>query len=106
LTADTYAYGGKTHEIYPKLKEILSKLPSVKKVVVVGQLHRDRQPREAFPKREEQGGKEWVSYNEVKKRGQGAEKEIRFHQSNAMDPQWGELFSLFSFLLNGIELTG
>jgi len=67
----------------------LSKLPSVRKVVVVGQLYRDRQPREPFPSSGKSEGVEWLSYNEVKKRGQGAEKEIMFHPSNAMDPQWG-----------------
>ncbi|GAA5890294.1 hypothetical protein JCM16303_005322 [Sporobolomyces ruberrimus] len=87
LTADTYAYGGKTHQIYPKLQEILAKLPSVKHVVVVGQLHRDREPRVAFPKNRG-NEKEWLSYNEVKKRGEGAEKEIKFHACDAMDPQW------------------
>ncbi|GAA5830166.1 hypothetical protein JCM3766R1_002806 [Sporobolomyces carnicolor] len=88
LTADTYAYGGKKHEIYPKLNEILAKLPSVKQVVVVGQLHRDREPRVPFPSKEKRRGKEWLTYNEVKRRGEGADKEIKFHRCNAMDPQW------------------
>ncbi|GAA5911690.1 uncharacterized protein JCM6883_002448 [Sporobolomyces salmoneus] len=88
LTADAYAYGGKTHEIYPKLNEILAKLPSVKHVVVVGQLCRDREPRVPFPTKDKRGGKEWLSYNEVRKRGEGAPKEIKFHKSNAMDPCW------------------
>ncbi|GAA5933062.1 uncharacterized protein JCM15063_002283 [Sporobolomyces koalae] len=91
LTADSYAYGGKTHKIYPKLEEILAKLPSVKHVVVVGQLYRDREPREPFPTAASSSAsdaKEWISYNEVKKRGQGAPAEIEFHRCNAMDPQW------------------
>ncbi|GAA6012088.1 hypothetical protein JCM11491_001746 [Sporobolomyces phaffii] len=87
LTADAYAYAGKTHEIYPKLQEILAKLPTVKHVVVVGQLDRDREPRVEFPASRPRG-QEWLSYNEVKKRGQGAEKEIKFERVDAMSPQW------------------
>ncbi|GAA5951770.1 hypothetical protein JCM3765_003113 [Sporobolomyces pararoseus] len=86
LTADSYAYGGKTHQIYPKLNEILSKLPTVQHVVVVGQLYKDREPRVEFPSSSQ--GKEWLSYNQVKESGQGAEKEIKFERVDAMHPQW------------------
>ncbi|GAA6064069.1 hypothetical protein JCM10212_001475 [Sporobolomyces blumeae] len=88
LTADSYAYAGKKHVLYPKLDEILSKLPTVKHVVVVGQLYRDREPKEPFPAEKDRQGKRWYTYNDVKARGQGAEKEIKFHRGSAMDPQW------------------
>ncbi|GAA5885249.1 hypothetical protein JCM6882_009538 [Rhodosporidiobolus microsporus] len=86
LTADFYRYNGKPHPIYPKLNDILEKLPSVKNVVVVGQLHKDREPREPFPK--DKKGRQWWSWNQVVKEGQSAPKEIQFHRGSAMDPVW------------------
>ncbi|GAA5822908.1 hypothetical protein JCM11251_004419 [Rhodosporidiobolus azoricus] len=86
LTADSYRYNGKVLPIYPKLMEILAKLPTVRNVVVVGQLHKDREPREPFPA--DKLGREWHSWNQVVKEGQSAPKEIQFHRGSAMDPVW------------------
>lgn len=88
LSADTYRYNGKTVPIYPKLQEILAKLPSVKNVVVVGQLYTDREPREQFP--QAQGGQKWWTWNEMVKQGADAPKEIKFERIDAMSPVWGE----------------
>ncbi|BGP13788.1 hypothetical protein JCM10213_006380 [Rhodosporidiobolus nylandii] len=86
LTADFYRYNGKEFPIYPKLNEILARLPSVRQVVVVGQLQKDREPKEPFPK--EKKGREWFSWPDVVKLGQGAPKDIPFHRGSAMDPVW------------------
>ncbi|GAA5984693.1 hypothetical protein JCM11641_004565, partial [Rhodosporidiobolus odoratus] len=88
LTANAYRYNGKEHLVYPKLLQILEKLPTVKQVVVVGQLEKNRDPKEPFPRTEERAGKEWVTWNEMVKMGEGAAEEIRFHRGNAMDPLW------------------
>ncbi|GAA6029222.1 hypothetical protein JCM8097_003575 [Rhodosporidiobolus ruineniae] len=86
LTSDQYRYNGKSHPVFPKLLEILDKLPTVKNVVVVGQLSKDREPQVAFPK--EKQGRDWWSWKEVVEQGQNAPKEIKFHRGSAMDPQW------------------
>lgn len=88
LSADTYRYNGKTIPIFPKLREILAKLPSVKNVVVVGQLHADREPREPFPAPEH--GQKWWTWNEMVKQGEGAPAEIDFVRVDAMSPVWSE----------------
>ncbi|GAA5963040.1 hypothetical protein JCM21900_002319 [Sporobolomyces salmonicolor] len=88
LTADSYRYAGKTHAIYPKLQQVLARLPSVKHVIVVGHLHHDREPREKFPVKKEREGRTWLSWNEAVRRGEGAPQEIRFHRGSAMEAQW------------------
>ncbi|GAA5848329.1 hypothetical protein JCM8547_004479 [Rhodosporidiobolus lusitaniae] len=86
LSADSYRYNGKQLPIYPKLVEILEKLPSVKNVVVVGQLNKDREPREAFP--QDRKGREWWTWNQTVEMGKAAPTEISFHRGSAMDPVW------------------
>ncbi|GAA6004627.1 hypothetical protein JCM10207_000960 [Rhodosporidiobolus poonsookiae] len=87
LSADFYKYNGKEFPIYPKLQEILARLPSVENVVIVGQLQKDREPKAAFPQ-DPQAGRKWWSWNQVVQQGQSAPKEIEFHRGSAMDPVW------------------
>lgn len=86
LSADTYRYNGKTVPIFPKLQDILAKLPSVKNVIVVGQLYSDREPREKFPA--PQHSQKWWTWNEMVKQGAGAPAEINFERVDAMTPVW------------------
>ncbi|BGP45936.1 hypothetical protein JCM10450v2_001771 [Rhodotorula kratochvilovae] len=86
LTADFYRYNGKQQAIFPKLVEILAKLPSVKHVVVAGQLSRDREPRVQFAN--EKDGRKWCSWNEMVRQGEGAPREIQFERVDAMSPVW------------------
>ncbi|GAA6004623.1 hypothetical protein JCM10207_000959 [Rhodosporidiobolus poonsookiae] len=87
LSADFYKYNGKEFPIYPKLQEILARLPSVENVVIVGQLQKDREPKAAFPQ-DPRAGRKWWSWNQVVEQGQGAPKEIEFHRGSAMNPVW------------------
>lgn len=98
LSADTYRYNGKTVPIFPKLQEILAKLPSVKNVIVVGQLYSDREPREKFPA--PQHSQKWWTWNEMVKQGAGAPAEIKFERVDAMTPVWSESPSLPSSFLS------
>ncbi|BGP29974.1 hypothetical protein JCM10296v2_001726 [Rhodotorula toruloides] len=86
LTADFYKYNGKNFPVYPKLEEILAKLPSVKNVVVVGQLSHDREPQVEYPA--DKQGKTWMWWNEMVRLGKGAPAEIQFERVSAMDPVW------------------
>ncbi|GJN88645.1 hypothetical protein Rhopal_001611-T1 [Rhodotorula paludigena] len=86
LTADAYRYNGKTLPIYPKLQEILAKLPSVQNVVVVGQLTKSREPEEKFP--HDPAGRKWCTWNEMVKQGAEAPAEIKFERVDAMSPVW------------------
>jgi len=86
LTADFYRYNGKRQEIFPKLEEILAKLPSVKNVVVVGQLSKDREPRIEFA--EQKDGRTWSTWSEMVRLGEAAPKELKFERVDAMAPQW------------------
>lgn len=86
LSADFYKYNGKNFAVYPKLQEILAKLPSVKNVVVVGQLSHDREPQADFPA--DKQGKTWMSWNAMVKLGRDAPAEIQFERVSAMDPVW------------------
>jgi len=86
LTADFYRYNGKRQEIFPKLEEILAKLPSVKNVVVVGQLSKDREPRIEFAKQKD--GRTWSTWSEMVRLGEAAPKELKFERVDAMAPQW------------------
>ncbi|KPV75811.1 uncharacterized protein RHOBADRAFT_35572 [Rhodotorula graminis WP1] len=86
LTADFYRYNGKQQEIFPKLEQILAQLPTVKNVVVVGQLAKDREPRIKFAKDED--GRQWWSWSDMVKLGESAPKELKFERVDAMDPVW------------------
>ncbi|KAM0747700.1 acetyl-coenzyme A synthetase [Meredithblackwellia eburnea MCA 4105] len=93
LTADEYRYNGKSYKIYPNLLEILEALPSVKNVIVVGQLQYCRSPAESLP-RSPYGGK-WQSWGEFVHQGAVAAKgqsEIDFYRGPAMAP----LYVLYS----------
>ncbi|KAK4058801.1 hypothetical protein OIO90_000247 [Microbotryomycetes sp. JL221] len=84
ISADQYRYNGKTLPVYPKLETILAQLPTVKHVIIVGQLNRDRNPVVPFP--QDTQGRPWERYNDVIKRGESAPKEIEFHRGDAMAP--------------------
>lgn len=86
FTADEYRYAGKTIPIYDKLLTILDALPSVKQVIVVGQLTKDRKPRIPLPS--DRKGREWSIYTDVVAEGQSAPKEIQFWRGPAMAPLW------------------
>lgn len=90
FTADSYRYNAKTLPVYDKLNEILDSLPTVKDVIVVGQLSRDRKPRAAFPS--DLKGRRWHSYVDLAARGEEAPKDINFHRGSAMAP----LYVLYS----------
>ncbi|KAK4053846.1 hypothetical protein OIV83_001502 [Microbotryomycetes sp. JL201] len=84
ITADQYRYNGKTLDIYGKLEQVLAELPSVKQVLVVGQLTKDRKPVVPFPA--DKKGRAWENYVDVIKRGEQAPAEIPFHRGDAMAP--------------------
>lgn len=75
LTADEFRYNGKTLPIYEKLHQVLEQLPSVRHVVVVGQLQRDRKTRLRFPS--DLKGRSWHHYVDLVAKGDKAPKEIQ-----------------------------
>jgi acetoacetyl-CoA synthetase len=103
LSADFYKYNGKKLAVFPNLIEILKKLPSVRHDVVVGQLEKDREPREAFPR--EKDGREWLTWNQLMKKGMGAPEEIQFHRGSSMNPVWGRSFFFSSPPVSIFQLT-
>lgn len=86
LVTDEYRYNGKTIDVADKIQVVLASLPSVKNVVTVGQLQRDRRSRIPFPS--DLKGRTWSHYNDLIKQGENAPKEIDFHRGSAMAPIW------------------
>lgn len=86
FSADTYRYNGKLLPIYEKLGVILESIPSVKHVIVVGQLAKDRKPSIPFPS--DRRGRRWINYVDVVAQGASAPKEIQFVRVSATAPLW------------------
>lgn len=83
LTADEFRYNGKTLPIDEKLEAILEQLPTVKHVIVVGQLQTDRKSRKPFPS--DLKGRSWYHYVDLLATGEKAQKEIQVNQGMIVD---------------------
>lgn len=86
LVGDEYRYNSKIIGVAEKIEVVLASLPTVKNVIMVGQLHRDRKSRIPFPS--DLKGRTWSHYNDLVAEGESAPKEIEFWRGPAMAPQW------------------